>query len=96
MRKIISLLLLLTLGIYSAVAPMPEAEAQLRFKEIRQSEYRWVLAQWRSEMQIKTRSRTSTRSSSWNNPRTTDPLRTLTGNQYKAPTPVDPITLPNP
>ncbi len=96
MRKITAVWLLLTLGIWSAVAPMPEPEAQLRFNEIKRSEYRWVLAQWRNEMQIKTRSRTSSRRSGWGNTRTSDPLRTLTGNQYKAPTPVDPITLPNP
>jgi len=95
MRKTISLLLLLTLGLWSAVAPMPESEAQLRFKEIRQSEYRWVLAQWRNEMQIKTRSRTSTRNPSWKNPKSNDPLRTIISNQYNTATPVDPITLPN-
>jgi len=53
-------------------SPMSEESALALFNSIKQSEYRWVVAQWDAEMAIKTRSHSSNRKSVWDideNPR---------------------------
>jgi len=61
---------ILSLGLMAATPPMSEKQALSKFSHIKQSEYRWVLAQWKKEMHIKTRSRSSARRS----PRAGDPF----------------------
>lgn len=96
MTKKVAIWLFLTIVLLGADIPMSESRAESMFNHIKSSEYRWVLSQWRDEMQIKTRSRSSSRRSSWSTNRGNDPLRTLTYEQYTTPLPPsDPITLPN-
>ena len=95
MIKPILLSLLLSISILAATAPMTEQEAQPLFQQIKKSEYRWVLAQWRKEMHIKTRSRSSSRRSGIDKTPYNDPLRTIVDPQAPNYPPVDPITLPN-
>ena len=65
MTKTLLLLSLLSVGSWAATPPMSEQEARSRFAQIKHSEYRWVLAQWKREMRIKTGSRTSARHTVW-------------------------------
>jgi hypothetical protein len=95
MIKPILLSLLLSISILAATAPMTEQEARPLFQQIKKSEYRWVLAQWRKEMKIKTRSRSSSRRAGTDKTPYNDPLRTIVDPQVPNYPPVDPITLPN-
>ena len=61
------LYLFIILTIIVVATPLTEEKALELFEKIRQSEYSWVVQQWNMEMKIKTSSRTSTRSSVWNN-----------------------------
>jgi len=95
MIKYTLLPLLLSLQILAATAPMTEQEAAPLFQKIKRSEYRWVLAQWRKEMQVKTQSRSSRRRSGLNRTHYNNPLRTIPDPQGIGALPVDPITLPD-
>ncbi len=61
------LYLLIILTIIVMAAPITKEKALELFEKIKQSEYSWVVRQWDMEMKIKTGSRTSTRSSVWDN-----------------------------
>jgi hypothetical protein len=78
MIKQLLLLCLLSIGIVAATPPMSEHKALSEFSQIKRSEYRWVLAQWKNEMHIKTQSRSSGRRSSRGSspfdPRRNDPI----------------------
>ena len=95
MTKPILLSFLFSISMLSATAPMTEQEARPLFQEIKKSEYRWVLTQWRKEMRIKTRSRSSSRRSGADKTPYNDPIRTMINPQLSGYPPVDPITLPN-
>jgi len=64
MIKQLLLLCLLSIGLVASTPAMSEHEALSKFSQIKRSEYRWVIAQWKKEMHIKTRSRSSARRSS--------------------------------
>lgn len=102
MMKKIYILIILTIGLMAS--PMPQDEALSLFKEIKDKEYNWVLAQWSKEMTIKTQSRSSTRKSVWGHTgyqeqltkkQTHDPLRVIPNQQSTKTPPVDPITVPD-
>lgn len=61
------LYLLIILTIIVVAAPITQEKALELFDKIKQSEYSWAVQQWNMEMKIKTTSRTSTRSSVWDN-----------------------------
>ena len=61
------LYLLIILTIIVIAAPLTQEKALELFDKIKQSEYSWAVQQWNMEMKIKTGSRTSTRSSVWDN-----------------------------
>jgi len=102
MKKIILSLMLVT-GLMAS--PMLEQEAMALFESIKKSEYKWALAQWKDEMHIKTRSRASSRQSTWADKehlkdpfekRIHDPLRELPNTATPVVNPsVDPVTVPD-
>ena len=94
MIKTLFVWLLCSIATMASVAPMQEQEAASRFAHIKQSQYQWVLDQWRKEMRIKINSRSSTRKTHADMGR--DPLSALPGDEQKITRqPVDPITFPD-
>ena len=99
------LYLLIILTIIVVAAPITEEKALELFNKIKQSEYSWAVQQWNMEMKIKTNSRTSTRSSVWNNnqnpinPQSNASLINravnINGNNYNPPVNNNPVVDPH-
>lgn len=87
MTKHILIILFLSIEAMATTQPMVEQQALLKFAKIKKSEYNWVLAQWKSEMHIKNRSRISSRRSALND---NDPFNPIDRNHIDTQEPYNP------
>ena len=102
MMKYVYVAVILTVSLLASI--MPKEEALSLFAQIRNSEYNWVLAQWRNHINVKMHSRSSSRHVTWKSKnqgeqpsasQIHDPLREVGDTQQPASPPVDPITVPD-
>lgn len=87
MTRHILIILFLSISATATTQPMLEQQALLQFAKIKKSEYNWVLAEWKSEMHIKNRSRISSRRSALNNK---DPFNPIDRNPINSQDPYYP------